>query len=108
METKEIKINGKSLKVGFSMGVAIDWERQSGRPFNVGESLSDITGQMMLCYVALKRCNKNEKIPDFEEWADGLSFEDNARMQSAVASCLESFYSVPGTKDEQKSEEKNA
>lgn len=108
MNTKKVEIGGKELKVGFGMGVAIDWERLSGRSFNVGESLSDVGGQVMLCYAALKRCNKSVALPEFDEWVDGLSAEDNVRLQSAVAECLEEFYRLPGAVAEDGAKEKNA
>lgn len=108
MNTKKVEVGGKKLEVGFSMGVAIDWERLSGRNFSVGESLGDVGGQVMLCYVALKRCNKSVALPEFDEWVDGLSAEDNVRLQSAVAECLEDFYKLPGATAEEGAKEKNA
>lgn len=108
MNTKKVEIGGKELEVGFSMGVAIDWERLSGRTWSVGESLGDVGGQVMLCYVALKRCNKSVSLPDFDEWVDGLSAEDNVRLQSTVAGCLEDFYRLPEAVADGGKTEKNA
>lgn len=108
MNTKKVEIGGKELEVGFGMGVAIDWERLSGRNFSVGESLGDVGGQTMLCYAALKRCNKSVALPEFDEWVDGLSAEDNVRLQGAVAECLEEFYKLPGATAGEGAKEKNA
>lgn len=109
MEKKIVEIGGKEFKVGFSMAVAIEWEKLTGKAWDVRESLGDTTGQMTLCYAAVKHYNKDVELGGIEEWLDGLSFVDSAKVQGAVAECMGDFYVVPGAEHAEEGEgEKNA
>lgn len=94
MKKNKVTIGGKEYAVGFSMGVAIDWERRTGKGFAPGECLKTLDGQLGLCHAALSHYNPG-RVADFAEWVDSLTFSESAALQEAVADCLSDFYTLP-------------
>jgi hypothetical protein len=109
---KKLTILGHDLNVIFNMAAEIEYEEQSGKPFDL-EKMNTQKATMQLCYAVLKVAN--DKMPfTFEELNRKATFNETAELKSAVIKAMNEWLGIPAVMAEEAQaqpageEEKNA
>lgn len=109
---KKITILGHELHISFNMAAEIEYEEQSGKPFDL-EKMNTQKATMQLCYAVLKV--SNDKVPfTFEELNRKAKFSETAELKSAVIEAMNEWLGIPAVMAEKEQtqtaaeEEKNA
>ena len=109
---KKITILGHDLNVSFNMAAEIEYEEQSGKPFDL-EKMNTQKATMQLCYAVLKVAN--DKVPfTFDELNRKAKFSETAELKSAVIEAMNDWLGIPSVMAEDAQaqpagvEEKNA
>lgn len=90
---KKITILGHDLNVSFSMAAEIEYEEQSGKPFDL-EKMNTQKATMQLCYAVLKV--SNDKVPfTFDELNRNAKFSETAELKSAVIEAMNEWLGIP-------------
>jgi hypothetical protein len=108
---KKVTILGHDLNVSFNMAAEIEYEEQSGKPFDL-EKMNTQKATMQLCYAVLKVAN--DKVPfTFEELNRKAKFSETAELKAAVIEAMNEWLGIPAVMAEKEQaqpdgEEKNA
>lgn len=109
---KKVTILGHDLNICFSMAAEIEYEEQSGNPFDL-EKMNTQKATMQLCYAVLKE--SNDKVPfTFDELNRKATFSETAELKSAVIDSMNEWLGIPAVMAEEAQaqpaaeEEKNA
>lgn len=89
-----IEYQGKTLRVGYNMAVAIEFEKETGEVFNLLSSLKSATNIVTLFWIVLKKYNTDFKVSK-EEFAETLNGTEYRALDVAVGKWLKEFYWVP-------------
>ena len=109
---KKVTILGHDLNVSFNMAAEIEYEEQSGKPFDL-EKMNTQKATMQLCYAVLKVAN--DKVPfTFDELNRKMTFSETAELKTAVNEVMFEWLGIPAVMAEEAQtqpageEEKNA
>jgi hypothetical protein len=90
---KKITILGHELYICFNMAAEIEYEEQSGKPFDL-EKMNTQKATMQLCYAVLKV--SNDKVPfTFEELNRKAKFSETAELKSTVIKAMNEWLGIP-------------
>lgn len=90
---KKVTILGHDLNTSFSMAAEIEYEEQSGKPFDL-EKMNTQKATMQLCYAVLKVAN--DKVPfTFDELNRKATFSETAELKSAVIKAMNEWLGIP-------------
>lgn len=90
---KKVTILGHDMNVGFSMAAEIEYEEQSGKPFDL-EKMNTQKATMQLCYAVLKV--SNDKVPfTFEELNRKAKFSETAELKAVVIEAMNEWLGLP-------------
>lgn len=96
---KKITILENELAIAFNMAVQIEFEDQSGHPFDF-DILDTQKATMQLCYASLKASNENVPFT-FDEMIKQLGVEETANLKTAVIEAMNEWFNVPKVLQEQ-------
>ena len=108
---KKITILGHDLNICFNMAAEIEYEEQSGKPFDL-EKMNTQKATMQLCYAVLKVAN--DKVPfTFDQLNRQAKFSETAELKAAVIESMNEWLGIPAVMAEEAQaqpdgEEKNA
>ena len=108
---KKVTILGHDLNVNFNMAAEIEYEEQSGKPFDL-EKMNTQKATMQLCYAVLKV--SNDKVPfTFEELNRKAKFRETTELKAAVIEAMNDWLGIPSVMAEKEQaqpagEEKNS
>jgi len=90
---KKVTILGHVLNISFSMAAEIEYEEQSGKPFDL-QHMDTQKATMQLCYAVLKV--SNDKVPfTFEELNRKATFSETAELKTAVLEAMNEWLGIP-------------
>jgi len=96
---KKITILGHDLNICFNMAAEIEYEEQSGKPFDL-EKMNTQKATMQLCYAVLKV--SNDKVPfTFEDLNRKAKFSETEELKVAVIEAMKDWLCIPSVMSEE-------
>ena len=110
MNNKTVTILGQVLNISFNMAVEIEYEEQSGKPFDL-QQMDTQKATMQLCFASLKVAN--DKVPfTIDEMNRKATFSETSELKAAVIEAMNEWLGIPAVMAEEAQpateEEKNA
>lgn len=96
---KKVTILGHDLNVSFSMAAEIEYEEQSGKPFDL-QQMDTQKATMQLCYAALKVSNNNVPFT-IDEMNLKATFSETNELKSAVIEAMNEWLDIPAVMAEE-------
>jgi hypothetical protein len=90
---KIITILGHDLNVSFNMAAEIEYEEQSGKPFDLQE-MNTQKATMQLCYAVLKVSNNNVPFT-IDEMNRKATFSETNELKSAIIEAVNEWLGIP-------------
>ena len=90
---KKVTILGHDLNVSFNMAAEIEYEEQSGKPFDL-EKMNTQKATMQLCYAVLKVSNDNMPFT-IDEMNRKATFSETAELKAAVIEAMNEWLGIP-------------
>lgn len=100
---KKVTILGHDLNVSFSMAAEIEYEEQSGKPFDL-EKMNTQKATMQLCYAVLKVANDKVTFT-FDELNRKATFSETSELKSAVIEAMNEWLNIPAVMTEKAQEQ---
>lgn len=101
MKTKDLKIGGKTYKVGFDFAVICNYEEETGKAFDLTE-LTSVSKLIRLIYHILQAFNMDA--PELDELQHMLTNDDIKKFNEVVLPIISDFFKLPAS---EKADEKD-
>ena len=101
---RRVTIGTKVLQLKYNMGAVLAYERNSGRPFLLGDCAMTSV-RLEIAFHALKHKNPDwEKDTKYEDWVETLTDDQVQAIDEALLAEMHDFYPALKLSDEQKEE----